>query len=193
MLKEKLIHIGNFGKAHGVNGEVTLHTSLDADMLDTAPFIACDLDDIPVPFFIKEIRRKNKTSVYVMLDNVESEKQAANLSGRDCFVPRNNTSVIANEVKQSQKQDNSIDCFVPRNDEKEEANEVKQSQKHYIVIDDITGLVGEVKYIDDTTANTLLVVEAKFGEVLIPAALIRSVSDEKGEIYVSLPDGLLQL
>ena len=57
------------------------------------------------------------------------------------------------------------------------------------------GLIGEVRYIDDSTMNTLMTVDTPSGEVYIPynEDFIREINDDDETIIMDLPEGLVQL
>jgi 16S rRNA processing protein RimM len=178
MITEELELIGRFGKAHGALGEITLHTALDDETLLAAPFLAVAIDGIPTPFFIEELRRKNSKSLYLRLDNVATEAQALRLAGRDCFIAKDSLSPLTRDI------------FSPR-----EAIATPELLTTPTVRTSPDGApIGTLSSVDETTINTLLIVETADGsEALIPAAFITGVNNEKNEIYVSLPDGLLEL
>ena len=68
--KEEVFKIGQFGKPHGIKGEIALVTN--SDVLDNSedPYIICEIDGILVPFFIEEYRYKTDTVILVKLKNV---------------------------------------------------------------------------------------------------------------------------
>jgi 16S rRNA processing protein RimM len=65
----------------------------------------------------------------------------------------------------------------------------------YTLIDDTTGEIGTIAGIDDTTFNTLFVVETPTDELLIPANtdFITAIDEKNKQIHVELPEGLLDI
>ena len=64
----------------------------------------------------------------------------------------------------------------------------------FTVIEEETGTVGIIDYVDDSTANILFVVKDKDGETIyIPAAeeFITGLDPDDKTITMRLPDGLL--
>ena len=59
------------------------------------------------------------------------------------------------------------------------------------VFDKKLGLLGELKYIDSSSAQEKLVVDYKGKEILIPN--VEEIVEIKDDIYVDLPEGLLDL
>jgi 16S rRNA processing protein RimM len=171
MIKEQLIKIGRFGKTYGSQGELTIHTLFDAETIASSPFLVCVIDGIAVPFFILNVRKKNHSSVIVCLDNVDTEKKALRLSEKDCLAP--DTAPFINP---------------------ENVSAPDTALVNYTVTSQYNETIGAVKHIDNSTVNSLLVVETVDGkEALIPTALINNIIHNNKTIFVNLPEGLLQL
>ena len=77
IVRDQLIAVGRFNKAHGVNGEVQATLDIDADLLPRLRCIVTDVDGIYVPFFIASHRKKGTQSVLLTIDGITSEQQAA--------------------------------------------------------------------------------------------------------------------
>ena len=77
--RESLIEIGRFAKPHGINGELT--ATIDYEGLETTELkcIFCEIDGIPVPFFVESERQKG-VSVLLTIDGISDERQASMLS-----------------------------------------------------------------------------------------------------------------
>ena len=56
-------------------------------------------------------------------------------------------------------------------------------------------IVGEITEVDCSTANVLFIVDADGERVYVPASpdLIDEIDTEKRSVYMTLPDGLLEL
>jgi 16S rRNA processing protein RimM len=63
----------------------------------------------------------------------------------------------------------------------------------YTLVDERHGAIGQVKTIDDRTLNILLTVDFKGNELFIPLALATSIQPTTKTIYLSLPDGFLEI
>ena len=59
------------------------------------------------------------------------------------------------------------------------------------VVDSVCGALGEIDYVEDSTANTIFCIEGK----LVPATedFIERIDAKERTIYMNLPDGLLDL
>lgn len=170
--KEEVFKIGQFGKPHGIKGEIALVTN--SDVLDNSedPYIICEIDGILVPFFIEEYRYKTDTVILVKLKNVDDEKAAREFSNREVFY--------------------SLDEV----DEEDLVGEMTwDSFIGYQVIDKVQGKIGEITDVDESTINVLLQIDREGEEVLLPAVeeLILSADHENKRLIVSLPEGLLDL
>ena len=170
--KEEVFKIGQFGKPHGIKGEIALVTN--SDVLDNSedPYIICEIDGILVPFFIEEYRYKTDTVILVKLKYVDDEKAAREFSNREVFY--------------------SLDEV----DEEDLVGEMTwDSFIGYQVIDEVQGKIGEITDVDESTINVLLQIDREGEEVLLPAVeeLILSADHENKRLIVSLPEGLLDL
>ena len=168
--KENLIKIGHFAKPHGIKGEISLVTDYDiADIFDDDLYLVCEMDGIPVPFFIESYRPKNNTTVLIGLADIDSEDKAKLLTGKQVYMPS--------------------DWILP---DEEDMTEWKYLTG-YVVTDDKTGTIGTVSDIDDQTINVLLKVDYKGKEILIPVALITALDREQKRIDVLLPEGFWEI
>jgi 16S rRNA processing protein RimM len=168
--KEDLIKIGHFVKPHGIKGEISLLTDYEiADLSVDDPYLVCDMEGIPVPFFIESCRQKNKTTVLVGLADIDSKDRAKLFTGKPAYVP--------SELLPSGDEDRpEWNCLTG-----------------YTVTDDKTGKIGTVSDIDSHTINVLLTVDCKGKDILIPAALITALDRERKTIAVSLPEGFWEI
>ena len=90
--REDIIEIGQFAKPHGINGELT--ATIDYDGLDITQLkcIFCDIDGIPVPFFVESERPKG-SSVLLTIEGITDERQAAMLSLKPIFALRDELDI----------------------------------------------------------------------------------------------------
>ncbi|MDR1114596.1 MAG: ribosome maturation factor RimM [Tannerella sp.] len=168
--KEELVKIGQFAKPHGIKGEISLVTDYDlADISCDNPYIVCDMDGIPVPFFIDSYRQKSNTTTLVGFDGIDSEEKAKLFTGKQACIPAD---------------------MLPLHDEDMPG---WNSVTGYTVSDGKIGRIGLVTDIDDKTANILLAVDYKEKEILVPAALAITVDPERKTIEVALPEGFFEI
>lgn len=166
--KEEFAYFGKFLKPHGTKGEIGLQG--DTFMLDDdCDFVACDIDGILVPFFFDNIRPKNDDTVIVKIERMESAEEVRYLTNRDAYVPRS-WSEDSEEL--------SLSYFIG-----------------FEATDATLGPLGTITDIDDSTINTLFVIDGDNGEILVPAQeeFIAGIDHEKREVVFDLPDGLVSL
>lgn len=169
--KEELIKIGHFAKPHGVKGEISLVTTYDVFEESDNPYLICEMDGIPVPFFVEEYRYKSDTVILVKMENLDSEEAVRRFVNLDVYYPADAIGLNPNDVL------------------------TWESIVGYTVSGEKEGMLGEVTGIDESTLNVLLRIDHKGKELLIPAAdeLILSADHVQKHLTVSIPDGLLDL
>ena len=166
-----LFLVGKITKTHSLYGEVVCELSrFDIDEDSGLDYVVVCVDDIYVPFFIEEMRTKNAQSVLLKLEDVDTEKEARSLVGKQVFLPLE----LIPESEDEPTWDNWID---------------------FAVCDVKFGMLGSVVQVDDSTLNVLLVIEGNRGEILVPAIedFIRQVDYGKQVILVDIPEALLDL
>lgn len=165
---EDVYKIGVLGKPHGVRGEIAFSFTDDVWDRVESDYLLCDIDGILVPFFLEEYRFRGDFEALVKFQDLDSMEEVRQMSGCQVFFPHELTP-----------EDNGDDEYTWR------------SFTGYSVEDSRFGHLGEVDYVDDSTQNILF----HIGERLIPAAeeLIDDVDHRKRLLYMTLPDGLLEL
>ena len=169
---EEVFRIGRLGKPHGVKGEMVF--MFDDDIFDRtdADYLVVETEGILVPFFISEYRFRNNETALMKLDGVDTVEQARQLTNCDVFFPRRLAQTDEEELTWAQ-----IAGFT--------------------LVDEPSGTnIGEIRSVDDSTENVLFEVLTPEGrELLVPAAeeFIRGVDGEGRQIFVELPQGLLDL
>ena len=166
--KEDFVYYGKFLKPHGTKGEIGLQSD-GFTLGDDCDYVACDIDGILVPFFFETIRSKSSDISIVKVERMESAEDVRFLTNRDAYIPRQ---------------------WV------EESEELTWSYfKGFKAIDTELGELGEIVDIDDSTMNTLFVVEGENDETLIPAQeeFIVNIDHENKEIIFELPEGLVSM
>lgn len=166
--KEDFVHLGKFLKPHGTKGEIGLQTDSFA-LGDDCDFVACDIDGILVPFFFEYCRTKNSDTVILKIERIESAEEARFLTNRDVYIPREWVE--------------------------DEENLSWSYFRGFKACDESAGEIGEITDVDDSTINTLFVIEKDGEEILVPAQeeFITAIDHKKREITFNLPEGLVSL
>lgn len=174
MIREsEVFKIGKFIKPHGVKGEIAF--AFDNDIFDRVDcsYLICKIDGIFVPFFIEEYRFKGSTTALITFQDVDDEKKAQRFSGLDVYFPRTYL------------------------EEAEEDEDLEYSWQFFIgfkVIDQKHGELGVIQSIDESTINTLFVVENGDKEYLIPAVdeFIVDIDAKNKILTTKLIEGLIE-
>jgi len=178
--RDELVPVGQFKKPHGINGEIAFSLSGDLtsvtrrhvdDLFTACPFLICELDGIFVPFRIENYRFISDTTAYLQFKTIDSDQKARLLSHKEACFPG---KYIREEVE-----DDSFtwNYFID-----------------FTLTDERLGKIGRIVDVDETTINTLFIVERGAEEILIPAVeeFIIRVDEDQKELVVSLPEGLIE-
>lgn len=168
---ENVYRIGLINKPHGVHGELLF--TFDDDIFDRmeADYIICMMDGILVPFFFESYRFRSDSTALIKLEGIDTEQQARRMTNVEVFFPKEHVEEL-------------------------EDNELTWSYFVGFLIKDVNeGEIGKVIDVDDSTINTLFVVDHNDTEVLIPAQedFIVDLDREKRVITMQIPAGLLDL
>ena len=169
--KLNCLQIGSVTKSHGINGEaaILLNEGVYSDQIK-ASFLFLDLDGGLVPFKVNSIRDKSDSVMLVKFDLCKDEKDIVQLIGSTVWIDKKEVTV-------------------------DDENLTLGMLIGYTVVDKINGNIGLVKELRDVDRNPLFVVQGKNGEILIPVAdeFITEIDDRGKVIYLTTPDGLLEL
>ena len=176
--REDVYKIGVFNKPHGIHGE--LQFTFTDDIFDRVDcdYLICLLDGIFVPFFIEEYRFRSDSTALVKLEGIDNAVQDA---------------VVRRQVIGPQE---GLVAQLDRRGEEAEDGELSWNFFIGFQMEDIHhGPLGEVIDVDNTTVNTLFVVEREEEELLVPAQeeFIVGIDQKQKLITVELPEGLLNL
>ena len=166
--KEDFVYYGKFLKPHGTKGEIGLQS--DGFVLDDdCDFVACNIDGILVPFFFETRRTKNSDTLIVKIERMNSAEEVRYLTNREAYIPKEWT---------------------------EESEALSWSFfRGFIAVDENLGELGEITDVDESTINTLFVIDNDGDEILVPAQeeFIMGIDQKNREIIFNLPEGLVEL
>lgn len=169
--KEEVYKIGLFNKPHGIHGELSFTFTDDIFDRVEADYLICLLDGILVPFFLEEYRFRSDSTALVKLEGVDSSEQARMFTNIEVYFP-------TKDVIEVEPGELAWDFFIG----------FRMEDIHH-------GLLGEVTEVDNTTINTLFVVDYNGEELLVPAQeeFILGIDQEQKIITVELPEGLIHI
>jgi 16S rRNA processing protein RimM len=165
--KKDLYNIGVFGRPHGVKGEITLLANCEFPDFERDSYIVCEMDGIPVPFFIDSLRSKSSNSLLVKFEDIDSEQAVKIFTGKTAYL-------YTYMIKESEKPKEFT--FIG-----------------YQVIDENFSFKGVVTGIDSSTANELLKVSCDEKEFIVPFAFFQCINKEEKVIYMKLPEGFMDI
>lgn len=171
--KDELIRFGAVTKPHGLDGEVNLLTDFDVD-IDLLNRVVIDVDGIYVPFFIESLRPKGATTLLVRFDGIDSVERASDLTGHTVYLL---------------KKDNLVD-------DDDDDRLYLSDLIGFKAVDDKDCAIGEIVDVDDSTENTLFVIQTAEGEeLLVPAVddFIQDIDVDGCRLTLLLPPGLADL
>lgn len=173
--KDSLVAVGETHKPHGVRGE--LSATFDDRELDPAGLrcLIMEMDGLPVPFFLESARRRGATSWLLKFEGADDENAAARLSRREIFAL-------------------TEDVPYPADDEGVYLHDLVG----YTVFDDNDTVVGTVADIDDSTANTLLIINrpgTSGSGTMVPFSddLLLWLDTSRRALGLDIPAGVLDL
>jgi len=162
--------IGYVKNTHNLKGELIFNIKdFFINQFIKTEQVFINIDNLPVPFFIKQIKHHNNQFI-VELNNVNTLEKASELIS--CTI-----SVDKQKLKNQKKNSNNL-------------NELKNRK----VVDKGNNVIGFVyDYLDFDKNNLLIVKDEKGKEILIPVNPDFIKSIEPTKIIVNLPEGLIDL
>src|SRR4030042_5295232 len=86
--KKKLLPIGVFIRTHGVKGDLLLRLEgVKAEELPEMEWVFVEVDGLPVPFLVNDIRQLHSDRVILSMDSVTTELRAKELVGSRLLIP----------------------------------------------------------------------------------------------------------
>lgn len=169
-MKETLSQIGFISKLSGFKGEVMLILeNITFDSLLKAKFLFIELNGIPVPFAVEEIKEKSGNAV-VKFEDVNDVDYARRLVN-------NQVLIVSKRKKKTVKEASWMDMV------------------GYEIIDPEYGSLGKIQKIEEYPQQMIATCNVNGKDVLIPLSehLIKEINDEERKIYLELPEGLLDI
>lgn len=171
--QEQLVKVGHTIKPHGINGEITIVVDVDCS-IENLSCVVFNIDGIYVPFFSENIRTKTKDSYLVKFIGYNSDNEVLELSNAEVFAHKN-------EINENLGKDDGV---------------YAEDLVGYNIYDQKNVLVGEIIDIEDSTDNSLFIVERQNKSICyIPITndFIEDIDVKNKYLQMLLPEGLLDL
>ena len=172
MRKEDCFFLGTVVAKYSFKGEVLI--KLDTDdpetYLSLQSFLLEDESHL-IPCFTTKVQLHKSQLLRVSVEGVNSEKQADLMIGKSVYLP--------------------LDQLPKLDDDQFYFHEIIG----FKVIDYVLGPIGIITGVNDASSQVLLEVEHNDKQILIPLVdeLIQQLDKQKKQIYLSIPEGLLDL
>lgn len=165
--RDEVKYIGYLSRTHGKQGAIQCQTESELLAEVDPDWIVLELDGILVPFRLDDWRQKNAEAFILTLHEIAEEQQAAQMCGAKVYLLLRDIS--------------------------EETAEEMMTMRDLIgfqVIDLHEGELGRIEDVDESTINTLFLLE---GGAVIPAHddLVADINYDTRQIFLDLPEGLL--
>jgi 16S rRNA processing protein RimM len=171
--KQDYFPVGSIVKPHGLRGGLVVEVEEGyEDFFEGTEFLMVEVEGGLVPFFVTAdgVSFRTPTSLYLTFDNIDSAEKVRAYCGCKIYLP--------NDSNTEQETD-------------DELNELLG----FTIYDNVRGKLGEVLRVDDFSGNIVLTILYGSHEVLIPLSeeLITSFDQEKKELHLDCPEGLIDL
>lgn len=169
--KDELVKVGEVIRTHGFNGNLSIkvHPDFSEEIFNDELPVFLNIEGIPVPFFVVSTK-KSGGYIVVAFKNVDNDKKALKLIGCELLIHQS---------------------LIESDDEEAEENPLKG----YSVFDSKFGFIGELTFINEIPGNPVFETNFNGKTIIVPYSdeFIHEINDEKKEIHISAPDGLIDL
>lgn len=168
---EDSFYIGYITKTKGLKGELQLFFEYDEPEALDLDSVFVEINGKLVPFFTASFKLQSNQTGYFFFDDVDTIEKAQKLIRKKVYLP------------------------LSRKPEREEGDFLITDLKGFIVHDEKHGELGEIIEIHEYPQQFVAVVPYKFREIMFPLndEFIVEIDEEEGMLYVSLPEGLLDV
>ena len=171
--KDDCVEVGYIQKPHGLKGEVIVIFGKEfEETFEELEFLFVEVEGGLVPFSIEDegLRFKTDESAICKLEFVDSLTKAKELVGSKVYV-------FDHEIVESEDQG------------------VVSTLIGIRVYDEKFGDIGLISRVDDFSGNLVITVNHPRAEIMIPLSdnIIISIDDEKREMNLSCPNGLIEI
>jgi 16S rRNA processing protein RimM len=172
MQKKDCFYLGKIVKKYSFKGEVVLKLDTDEpDIYENLEAVFLDLGKNLLPFFIEKSLLQKGNQLRIQFEDVNNESDADAIIKSDVYLPLN---------------------LLP----KLTGNQFYFHEVIGFTLEDVNfGDVGKITSINDSTAQTLFVIEKGESEILIPMIddFIKKIDRKNKKVIVETPEGMIAL
>lgn len=172
MRKEDCFYLGKIVSRHGYKGDLLAKLDTDqASEYENLESVFISLGNTLVPFFIRQSRLHKSELLRLSFEEVSGEDAATKLIGAELYLPLTQLPKLTGN----------------------------QFYYHEVIgfdlIDRDHGPVGQIKAVNDQSAQVLFIADKDGKELLIPVSdeFLDRVDREAREIHIHTPEGLIDL
>ena len=170
MKKQDCFLLGTIFKLHGYKGDVNIYNDNDIPLiLSEIEYFFIKENNELIPYFAENKRNKKKNVLLVKFEDVDSEEDALKILKKQVYLPK---SILREENLNQNKIILGFD-----------------------VIDEKFGNIGRVKFVNESTSQSLIVVKGEKKEFYIPFhdQFIININVDKKIIQVDIPKELIYI
>jgi len=163
--------IGYITKTRGLKGEIQLFFEFkEFDLLDL-DLIFIEINRQLVPFFVSSYKLQSNNTAYLFFEDIDHIDKAKELVRKNVFLPNS------------------------KKPERDEGEFLIEDLKGFNVFDSKHGELGEIIEINEYPQQFIATVSYNSQEILFPLSddFIEEIDEEKKELHINLPDGLLDI
>ncbi len=168
---DELTLVANVAKTHGLAGQISLkiHQDFSNDIIEEKMPVFLLTQGIPVPFFVESVKNSGTYRV-VKLKHIDSEEKAKTILDSKVYI--------------------FSSCIEVEEDEEEESE-----FSGFAVYDEKHGFIGTFSHFNLIPGNPVFETVLDGKTIIIPYSeeFILSIDEDRKEIHVCAPDGLIEL
>ena len=171
MKAEDCFRIGSVLKTKGLKGEMQLYIDFEGIEKVKITSLFIDMAGKMVPYFVSSLKHLQKNQAYLYLEDVDTIEKANMLVKKDIYLP--------NKLKPKKSKDEFT----------------LKDVKGFIAVDETHGELGEIIDVAEYPQQLIATLNYKNKEILFPlnTDIIKGIDVEGNEIYIDLPEGLLDV
>ena len=170
MKKQNCFLLGTIFKLHGYKGDVNIYNDNDIPLiLSEVDFFFIEENNELIPYFAENKRNKKKNVLLVKFEDIDSEEDALKILKKKVYLPK---SILNEEDLDNNKIIIGFD-----------------------VIDKRLGNIGRVKFVNESTSQSLIIVKGGEKEFFIPFhnQFVLNIILGKKIILVDIPKELINI
>ncbi len=172
MNRDDFYYLGKIKKTSGYKGNLVFFFDVDdISYYKELEAVFVKINEELIPFAINSLQIKDNKSAFVKLEDIDSEDQAAVLTGQELYLP--------------------LSFLPPLSGNKFYYHEVIG----FDVVDITNGNIGKIESFIEQAAQALFIIKYNEKEILIPVAdnIIKKVDRTNRIIEIEAPDGLIDI